>query len=220
MDRLEVVWSELFGDEDVDAEFDQSRRDEPPWFGFVPRVLGADLARPFHPTLALWSRGRVVEVATFTVDRRQFPGTARALLMLAESFADTCRERNLFGAYLATFDLWRDAACAAATAAVIREADWCGMFVLEPTEYLGKAGVEPAALLAETAANRLEAGTVQPPELVARRRAAALVSKKSDLPLESALVAVDQRRGEFEEDELDEARPKLQTRAPGRGDDE
>ncbi len=220
MDRLEIVWSELFGDEDVDVEFDHSRRDEPPWFGFVPRVLGVDLARPFHPTLALWSRGRVVEVATFTVDRREFPGTARALLMLAESFADMCRERNLFGAYLATFDLWRDAVCAAATAAVIREADWCGMFVLEPTEYLGKAGVEPAALLAEIAANRLEAGTILPPELVARRRAAALVPKKSDLPLECAPVAVDQRRGEFEEDELDEARPELQTRAPGRGDDE
>jgi len=203
MDRLEVAWSELFGDEDVDVGFDPSRRDEPPWFGFIPRVLGVDLTRPFHPTLALWSRGRVVEVATFTVDRRRFPGTARALLMLAESFADMSRERNLFGAYLATFDLWRDAACAAATAAVIREADWCGMFVLEPAEYVGRGGLEPAALLAEAAANP-----------------AALVPKKSDLPLESALVAVDQRRGEFEEDELDEARSEPQTRAPGRGDDE
>jgi hypothetical protein len=220
MDRLEVTWSELFGDEDVDVGFDPTRRGEPPWFGFIPRVLGVDLVRPFQPTLALWSRGRVVEVATFTVDRRQFPGTARALLRLAESFADACRDRNLFGAYLATFDLWGDAACAAATAAVIREADWCGMFVLDPTEYVREAGVEPAALLAEAAANRLEAGTTQPPELVARRRAAALVPKKSDLPLESALVAVDQRRGEFEEDELDEARPELETRAPGRGDDE
>jgi hypothetical protein len=141
MDRLEVAWSELFGDEDVDVGFDPSRRDEPPWFGFIPRVLGVDLTRPFHPTLALWSRGRVVEVATFTVDRREFPGTARALLMLAESFADMSRERNLFGAHLATFDLWRDAACAAATAAIIREADWCGMFVLEPAEYVGRGGV-------------------------------------------------------------------------------
>jgi hypothetical protein len=202
MDRLEILWSELFGDEDVDGDFDRNRRDEPPWFGFAPRVLAVDLARPFAPTFALWRQGAVIEVGTFTVDRRAIPGKVRPLLFLAETFADLCRDRNLFGAYLATFDLLADAACAASIAAVAREADWCGMFILEPVPYGAKADVEPAAWLAEAAATRLEAGALKPPEMVARRRWLEK-SRPSDLPLEAAPVAVGQRRGEFEEDELD-----------------
>ncbi len=202
MDRLEVLWSELFGDEDVDEDFDHSRRGEPPWFGFVPRVLAVDLARPFAPTFALWRRGAVIEVGTFTVDRREIPGKVRPLLILAETFADLCRERDLFGAHLATFDLLADAACAAATAAVVREADWCGMFILEPAPYGTKAGVEPAAWLAEAAAAELGAGVAKPPEMVARRRWLEK-SGLSELALKSAPVAVSQRRGELEENELD-----------------
>lgn len=193
MDHSEVLWSELFGDEDVDAEFDRSRRDEPPWFGFVPRVMAVDLTRPFAPTFALWRRGAVVEVGTFSVDRRAVPGKVRPLLFLAETFADLSRDRNLFGAYLATFDLLADAACAAATAAVVREADWCGMFILEPVPYAVGAGVAPAAWLAEATAAQLEAGVIHPPEAVARRRWLEKAGP-SDLSLESAPVAVGQRR--------------------------
>lgn len=201
MERLEFLWSELFGDEDVDAEFDHSRREEPPWFGFVPRVLALDATCPAKPAFALWRSGEVVEAGVFNVKRSEPAGKLRGLLMLAEVFADFCRERNLFGAYLATFDLLEDAARAAATATLAREADWCGMLILEPLSYPADAAVEPARWLAEVAAARLKAGLVLPPEMVARRRPDR--SKGLKLPLEGAGVTVGQRRGELEEDELD-----------------
>ena len=202
MDRLDVLWSELFGDEDVDAEFDHTQRGEPPWFGFVPRVLAVDATCPAKPAFALWRSGEVAEAGVFNVDRKEAPGKLRALLMLAETFADFCRERNLFGAYLATFDLWEDGARAAATAALAREADWCGMLILEPLPYPADPALEAAAWLAEVAAARLDAGILKPPQLVARRPRPDK-PRGLNLTLEGAGVPVGQRRGELEEDELD-----------------
>ncbi len=202
MDRLEVCWSELFGDEDVDAEYDHTRREEPPWFGFVPRVLAVDAACPAKPAFALWRSGGVAEAGIFNVKKSEPPGKLRALLMLAETFADFCRERNLFGAYLATFDLWEDAARAAATAALAREADWCGMLILEPLPYPAEPALEAAPWLAEVAAARLDAGILKPPHLVARRPRPDK-PQGLNLTLERAGVTVGQRGGELEEDELD-----------------
>ena len=202
MDRLEVLWSELFDDEDVDAEYDHTQRGEPPWFGFVPRVLAMDATCPAKPAFALWRSGGVVEAGIFNVTRKETPGKLRALLMLAETFADFCRERNLFGAYLATFDLLEDAARAAVTAALAREADWCGMLILEPLPYPAEPALEAAPWLAEVAAARLDAGLLKPPHLVARR----LRPDKPqglNLTLERTGVTVGQRRGELKEDELD-----------------
>jgi hypothetical protein len=188
MDLFEVTWEELFEDEDVDADFEPALRHEPPWFGFVPRVLALDFWRPYKPAFALWRRGTVIEVGHFGVDRRKVGGRVKPLLALAEQVADYCRERRLFGGHLATFDLFDCPARAAATAAVMREADWCGMFVLEPIPYFKKVGGEPAALLAEAAAAELAAGGLTPPEAVARRRRTAS-ARGSDLSLKGALVS-------------------------------
>ncbi len=202
MDRLEVCWSELFGDEDVDDEYDHTRREEPPWFGFVPRVLAVDVACPAKPAFALWRSGGVVEAGVFNVKRKEPEGKLRALLTLAEAFADFCRERNLFGAYLATFDPLEDAARAAAAAALAREADWCGMLILEPLPYPTDPALDAAPWLAEVAAARLAAGVLTPPHLVARRPRPDK-PQGLNLALERAAVPVGQGRGELEEDELD-----------------
>jgi hypothetical protein len=188
MDPFNVTWEELFGDEDVEEDFDPGRRDEAPWFGFVPRVLALDFWRPFKPAFAFWRRGAVIELGRFDVDRRHVPGRVKPLLFLAEQVADYCRARNLFGAYLATFDLFDSPARAATTAAVMREADWCGMFVLEPVPYFKKSAGEPAALLAEAAAAELAAGALAPPEAVARARRTAS-ARGSNLALKRALVS-------------------------------
>jgi hypothetical protein len=188
MDLLECAWEELFEDEDLDGEFDPARRGEPPWFGFVPRVLALDFQRPFKPSFALWRRGTVIEAGRFHVDRRHVAGRVKPLLALAEQVADYCRGRRLFGGYLATFDLFDCPARAAATAAVIREADWCGMFVLEPVPYFKRSGGEPAALLAEAAAAELAAGLLATPEAVARRRGAEAAAG-SALALKGPLVS-------------------------------
>lgn len=188
MDLFEVTWEELFDDEDVEPDFDPGLRNEPPWFGFIPRVLALDFWRPFKPAFALWRRGTIIEMGRFDVDRRQVGGRVKPLLMLAEQVADYCRGRRLFGGHLATFDLFDCPARAAATAAVMREADWCGMFVLEPVPCFRKSGGEPAALLAEAAAAELAAGALPPPEAVARRRRTAS-ARGSDLSLKSAFVS-------------------------------
>jgi len=188
VDLFKVTWEELFEDEDVDADFEPALRDEPPWFGFVPRVLALDFWRPYKPAFALWRRGTIIEVGRFSVDRRKVAGRVKPLLTLAEQVADYCRERRLFGGHLATFDLFDCPARAATTAAVMREADWCGMFVLEPVPYFRKSRGEPAALLAEAAAAELAAGALTPPEAVARARRTAS-ARGSDLSLKGALVA-------------------------------
>jgi len=177
MGELNVAWSELFGDEEREAEFDRERRDEPPWFGFVPRVLAVNLARPYQPRLALWRDGAVVECKRLTVDRRRLAGSVRPLLALVERLADYCRERGLFGAYLALYDFAADAPRAAVTAAVMREADWCGMLVCEPVPYRPRRGVDPAAALACDVAARLAAGETAPAAMVARFRAGAATSR-------------------------------------------
>jgi hypothetical protein len=202
MERLEICWSELFGDEDVDAEYDHTRREEPPWFGFVPRVLAVDAACPAKPAFALWRSGEVADAGIFNVKRTEPPGKLRALLMLAETFADFCRERNLFGAYLATFDPLADAARAAVTATLAREADWCGMLILEPLPYPPEPALEAAAWLAEIAAARLDAGILKPPHLVARRPRPDK-PQGLNLTLKGAGIPIGQRGGELEEDELD-----------------
>jgi hypothetical protein len=202
MERLEILWSELFDDEDIDDDYDHTRRGEVPWFGFVPRVLALDTTCPAKPAFALWRNGGVVEAGVFHVEREETKGKLRALLTLAETFADFCRERNLFGAYLATFDILEDAARAAATATLAREADWCGMLILEPIAYPAEAGLEAAPWLAEVAAARLDAGLIKPPQLVARRIRQDK-PKGLNFTLERAGVTVGQRCGEFKEDELD-----------------
>ncbi len=202
MERLGLIWSELFGDEDVDADFDPGRREDPPWFGFPPRVLALDASCPAKPAYALWRSGAVVEAGPFAVRRAEGAGKLRNLLALTEVFADFCRERNLFGAYFATFEPGEDPARAAVTAALAREADWCGMFILEGSPYPADRALEAAAWLAEVTASRLEAGLVKPTALVARRPRPDK-PPRSKLSLEGAGVAVGQRRREFEEDELD-----------------
>jgi hypothetical protein len=202
VERLGLIWSELFGDEDVDAEFDPVRRDDPPWFGFAPRVLALDASCPAKPAYALWRSGAVVEAGILEVRRGEGAGKIRNLLALAEVFADFGRDRHLFGAYFATFELWEDPARAAVTAALAREADWCGMFILEPIPYPEDGALEAPAWLAEVTASRLEAGLLKPTGLVARRPRPDK-PPRSNLSLESAAVAVGQRRRELEEDELD-----------------
>ncbi len=205
MDFAELVWSEFFEDDDLDATFDRHKRAEPPWFGFVPRVLAVNLSRPYQPRFALWREGEVIEEGAFSVDRRRVCGKVKPLLLLAERFADLCRERNLFGAYLAVFDFPDDAERAAATAAVIREADWCGMFVAEPTVYRRRRGDEPTAALATTVASRLAAGGEPAHPLVARRRFLGPSAVASHLSLEEALVTVGEGGRQLQEDKLDKA---------------
>jgi hypothetical protein len=202
VERLGLIWSELFGDEDVDAEFDPARREDPPWFGFAPRVLAVDASCPAKPGYALWRSGAVVEAGTFAARRAEGAGKLHNLLALTEAFADFCRDRHLFGAYFAVFELWEDPACAAVIAALAREADWCGMFILEATPYPEDRAFEAAPWLAEVTASRLEAGLLKPTARVARRPRPDK-PPRSHLSLEGAGVAVGQRRRELEEDELD-----------------
>lgn len=164
MTVTDIVWSELFADEDLDPEFDYERRGEAPWFGFVPRVLGLDLRRPFAPEVALWRDGALVETRRLAVDRRRWPGKVKPFLVLAERFADYCRERNLFGAYLATYDYEGDPARAAVLAMLLREADWCGMFLTEPRPRPARAA-GPAAVALEVACALL-AGELLPAQPV------------------------------------------------------
>jgi predicted RNase H-like HicB family nuclease len=219
MENVDILWSELFGDDDGNPDFDRARRYEPPWFGFVPRVLGVDVGRAYRPAFALWRAGSIVEAGTFTVDRRKTPGRVKPLLSLTETFADFSRERNLFGAYLATYDPGDDAARAAVAAALIREGDWCGMFVLEPAAITRGASIERAARLAEGTAEELVRGVVEPPELVARR-VRLPKAPASDLALEGALVPPAEGGREAEEDELDEAGAAPKADARGVRDDE
>lgn len=214
------MWSEVIGDEEVETEFDPTARYEPPWFGFVPRLLAVDLVRPFKPTFALWREGHIIEAGAWTVDRREYPGRVRPVLALTEKFADFCRERNLFGAYFVTFDLWAHAACAAVAAALIREADWCGMFVLEPAACFVGGPSDRAERLASWAAGAVKEGLLSPPGLVARRRRRVGPAPRLDLPLERAGVAVGQGGGEAEEQELDQAGAARQVDAGGVGDQE
>jgi len=166
----DLAFDELFADEDLDPTFDRACRSEPPWFGYVPRVLAVVAARPFHPTFALWRRGAVVEEGVFGCDRRIVAAVARALLTLTEDFADLVRARNLFGAHFVIADYGADAARAAVAAAVLREADWCGLFVAEPAPVVKNRGVSPAAALAAAYADALSRGEAQVEPLMARRR--------------------------------------------------
>ncbi len=160
MNTMNIVWSEIFTD--ADAEFDRDRRDVAPWFGFVPRVLAVNVAGPYRPTFALWREGAVVERGAWAVDRRRVGGAVRPLLLVAERFADFCRERRLFGAYLALYEPGADAARAAVTAALIREADWCGMFVAEPVAFGAGRVRNGEVVLAEAVAAALAAGETAP----------------------------------------------------------
>jgi len=182
MTITDVAWAELFSDEELAPDFDPARRWEPPWFGWAPRVLAFDLARPFHPEYALWREGRIVEVARLGVDRRGVAGELRALLLLAEDFADLCRERELFGAHYISSAPGDDAARAAAAALLAREADWCGMFVGEAAPRRKEWGVAAAVTLAEARARALAAGDATPEPLVARRRAIKPRSPDGDGP--------------------------------------
>jgi hypothetical protein len=221
MENVDILWSELFGDDDGNPDFDRARRFEPPWFGFVPRVLGVDVGGPYRPAFALWRAGSIVEAGTFKVDRRKMPGRVRPLLSLTDTFADFCRERNLFGAYLATYEVGEDAVRAAVAAALIREGDWCGMFVLEPAAVVRGASIERAARLAERTAAELIHGAIEPPELVARRaRLPKAGAATSDLALEGAVVPPAEGGREAKEYELDKAGAAPEPNARGGRDEE
>ncbi len=105
-----------------------------PWYGFPPRVLGVDLARPYRPSLALWREGKFVEIEVIDVGNYTPKNPARALLKLGEAFADFCRSRGLFGAHLAIPDYSRvgNSLRAAVWATVVGEADWAGLIVDRP----------------------------------------------------------------------------------------
>lgn len=168
MDLPNLVWSELFADEELDSEFDRAGRDTPPWFGFPPRVLAIVPRRPFQPAFALWREGAVVEAGVFGVDRRRIAGRVRPWLLLAEAFADMCRDRNLFGAHFIVSADADDALGAATSALLIREADWCGMFVGEPHPAARGAALAAAGSLARQYAAALIAGAAAAPTRVAR----------------------------------------------------
>jgi len=166
---LEWAFSELYGDEDVPSAFDRLHRDEPPWFGFTPRIVACNLTHPFRPYFAYWKEGIIMETGGFAVDRRRTTGFNRAVLLLADRFADFCRERGLFGAYFVTGPADEERLHAGVAAALAREADWCGLFVLEPAPLPPGGRVAAAAALARRTAALLEEGRLPLPSQVARR---------------------------------------------------
>ncbi|MCP4229025.1 MAG: hypothetical protein GY771_02615 [bacterium] len=105
-----------------------------PWYGFPPRVLGVDLARPYRPSLALWREGKFVEIKVIDVGNYTPKNPARAQLKLGEAFGDYCRGRGLFGSHLAIPDYSRDdnPLRSAVWATVIVEAEWAGFILGSP----------------------------------------------------------------------------------------
>lgn len=192
---LEWVVSELFFDEEVPEGFDRLRRDEPPWFGFVPRVVALNLSQPFRPYFALWCAGRVIETGGFAVDRRRTDGFNRAVLLLADRFADFCRERGLFGAYYVAGPDGERTLSTGIAAALAREADWCGLFVLEAAALPRGGRTAAAAALARRTAAELEAGRLAAPSQVARREGF-YAARSFIVPLDNVLgISVPREQG-------------------------
>jgi len=168
MDLKDLVWSELFADEELETEFDRANRDMPPWFGFPPRVLAVAARRPFQPAFALWREGIVIAAGMFGVDRRRVPSRVGSWLTLAEAFADLCRERNLFGAHFIMSADGEDATATGISALLVREADWCGMFVGEPRPAGRGSPIAAARSLARVYAAALVEGSTVAATPVAR----------------------------------------------------